>query len=89
MFQQISNQGSHCITKWLSTSSFGIVVAGTCGISGSNETLLTTPVDVTFDHYGYMYVADWVNNGRIMMFLSNSFLGIPIITSGLNISLLV
>ena len=80
----IPNQGSHCVTKWTPGSSSGEVAAGTCGTSGSNETLLSTPLCVTFDKYGNMYVADRVNNGRVIMFCPNSAVGIPIITSGLN-----
>lgn len=80
----IPNQGSHCITKWLPGSSSGIVAAGTCGISGSNETLLTSPKCVTFDKYGNMYVIDGVNGGRVLMYCPNSLIGIPIVTSGLN-----
>ncbi|UJR16574.1 hypothetical protein I4U23_003475 [Adineta vaga] len=80
----IPNQSGHCVTKWLSGSTFGVTVAGVCGQSGTNETLLTSPKCVTFDKYGYMYVIDGVNSGRLIMFLSNSLIGMPIITSGLN-----
>jgi hypothetical protein len=63
-------------------NSSGIVVAGTCGISGSNQTLLTNPICVTLDKNGNMYVVDAVGGGRVMMFCPNSLIGIPIITSG-------
>ena len=81
----IPNQNGHCVTKWTPGNLIGVTVAGTCGISGSNETLLTTPLDVTFDRFENMYVADNANNGRIVMFLPNSLIGIPIITTGLNL----
>ncbi|CAF0907253.1 unnamed protein product [Adineta ricciae] len=80
----IPNQGGHCVTKWLPGSSYGITVAGVCGQSGTNETLLTSPKCVTFDKYEYMYVVDGVGGGRILMFLPNSLVAIPIITNGLN-----
>lgn len=80
----IPNQGSHCITKWSSGDIIGVTVAGTCGISGTNETLLTVPLDVTFDRFENMYVTDRANDGRVVMFPPNSPIGIPIITTGLN-----
>lgn len=80
----IPNQDGHCVTKWLPGNIIGITVAGICGISGTNETLLTTPLDVTFDRFGNMYIADKVNDGRIVMFPPNSLIGIPIITTGLD-----
>jgi hypothetical protein len=79
----IPNQGSHCVTKWLVGSSSGLVVAGTCGIPGSTQTLLTSPTCVTFDKYGNMYIVDWVNGGRVIMFYPNSLIGIAIVTVGL------
>ena len=80
----VASQSGHCIVKWLSGASTGSTVAGTCGINGSNETLLTTPKGVTFDKYGNMYVADLSGGGRIISFSPNSPIGRPIITSGLN-----
>jgi hypothetical protein len=82
----IPNKNSHCITKWLPGSTNGTVVAGTCGISGSNTTLLNNPTCVTFDKYGNMYVVDYVNHGRVMIFPPNSSIGIPIITSGFSLA---
>ena len=80
----IASQSSHCIVKWLSGASSGSTVAGTCGVNGTNATLLTAPASVTFDKYGNMYVADQSNGGRIISFAPNSLIGKPIITSGLN-----
>ena len=80
----IASQSAHCIVKWLPGASSGTTVAGTCGVSGNNATLLTVPKSVTLDKYGNMYVADLSNGGRIISFSPNSLIGIPIITSGLN-----
>ena len=80
----IASQSAHCIMKWVPGASTGITVAGTCGGSGTNATLLNVPKSVTFDKYGNMYVADLSNGGRIISFSPNSLIGIPIITSGLN-----
>ena len=78
----IPNEGSHCVTKWFVGNSSGIVVAGTCGISGSDQTLLNNPKCVTLDKNGNMYVIDAVGGGRVMMFCPNSLIGIQIITRG-------
>ena len=80
----IASQGGHCIVRWLSGASSGSTVAGTCGVSGNNATLLSTPKSVTFDRYGNMYVADQSGGGRIVSFPPDSLIGIPIITSGLS-----
>ena len=80
----IASQGGHCIVRWLSGASTGSTVAGTCGVSGTNATLLTEPRSVTFDKYSNMYVADLSNSGRIVSFSPNSPIGTPIITGGLS-----
>ena len=79
----IASQSGHCIVKWLPGASNGSTVAGTCGVSGTNTTLLTAPASVTFDKYGNMYVADQSSGGRVISFSPGSPLGRPIITGGL------
>jgi hypothetical protein len=80
----IASQSGHCVVKWVPGASNGSTVAGTCGVSGTNATLLTSPRSVTFDNYGNMHVADLSNSGRIISFSPNSPIGSPIITSGLD-----
>ncbi len=43
-------------------------VTGAISNPGTTSTLLYNPYGVTFDGYGYMYVADWSNN-RIQQFM--------------------
>lgn len=45
------------------------IVAGATSSAGATTTLLSSPYDVSFDVYGYMYVADY-NNHRIQKFQS-------------------
>ena len=80
----IASEWGHCIVRWVSGDLNGSTVAGTCGISGTNATLLTQPRSVTFDKYGNMYVADGGSSGRVISFPLNSPIGRPIVTSGLN-----
>ena len=78
---------SHCIQKWLPGALNSSIVAGICGTPGSNATLLNQPKGLTFDKYGNMYVVDGnnVNSSRVIMFGPNSMVGIPVVTSGLNL----
>ena len=80
----IASQEAHCIVKWVPGAATGSTVAGTCGVSGTNTTLLMSPRSVTFDIYGNMYVADGGSSGRVISFPPDSPIGRPIITSGLN-----
>ena len=80
----IASQSANCIVKWLPGAPNGSTVAGTCGVSGTNATLLNVPKSVTFDKYGNMYVADQGSVGRIITFPPGSMIGRPIITSGLS-----
>ena len=80
----IASQGANCIVKWYPGASNGSTVAGTCGVFGTNATLLNSPKSVTFDKYGNMYVADQGSGGRIITFPPGSMIGRPIITSGLS-----
>ena len=80
----IPSQDGHCIMKWIVGNSLGQVVAGVCGVAGSNESLLNSPKCVTFDKYQNMYVIDGVNGGRILMFCPNSVIGTILVNSGLN-----
>lgn len=45
------------------------MVAGSTSTAGSTPTLLSSPYDVQFDPYSYMYVADFYNH-RIQRFHS-------------------
>ena len=81
----VASQSAHCIVKWTASALSSTTAAGTCGISGSNETLLNSPKWVTFDKYGNMYVVDGPgNSSRIIVFYPNSMIGTPIVTRGLN-----
>ena len=48
------------------------MVAGSTSNAGATSTLLSSPYDVTFDGYGWMYIADF-NNHRIQRFRSGFF----------------
>lgn len=79
----ICSQGGHCMMKWLPNGVAGVVIAGVCGLPGTNQTLLTVPKGVTLDKYGNMYIVDGVGGGRIIMFPPGSLVGRPIVTTGL------
>ena len=80
----VPSQAGHCIMKWIVGNSSGEVIAGKCGLAGTNESLLTSPTCVTLDKYQNMYVIDRVNSGRILMFCPNSAIGIVLVNNGLN-----
>jgi hypothetical protein len=80
----VPSQNGHCIMKWIVGNPSGEVVAGKCGLAGTNASLLTQPTCVTFDKYYNMYVIDRVNSGRILMFCPSSTIGIVLVNSGLN-----
>lgn len=52
-------------------------LVGAMGTSGSTSTLLSSPFDVAFDAYRFMYVADRINN-RIQRFSPGSNIGTTI-----------
>ncbi|CAF3803800.1 unnamed protein product [Rotaria magnacalcarata] len=58
-------------------------VAGAISSAGSTSTLLSSPYDVQFDGYGYMYVVDY-NNHRIQRFQSGSNVGTTV--AGFNLA---
>lgn len=50
------------------------MVVGSTGAAGSTSTLLSSPYDIAFDGYGFMYVADF-NNHRIQRYRQGSNAG--------------
>lgn len=48
-------------------------LAGGSSVAGSTATLFSSPYDVTFDSYQYMYVADY-NNHRIQRFAPGTYI---------------
>jgi len=71
----IADQANNRIQMWLAGAGSGITVAGdSADHQGSNSTMLQTPVDVTFDNNGFMYVSDQGNN-RVQRFPPGSITG--------------
>lgn len=59
------------------------MVVGSTGTTGSTATLLSSPYDVFFDGYGFMYVADY-NNHRIQRYRQGSNVGTTV--AGFNLA---
>jgi sugar lactone lactonase YvrE len=68
----ICDYNNNRIQKWVQGATSGVTVAGSStGAYGSTSTLLHSPIDLTFDNNGYMYVVDY-NNNRVQRFPPNS-----------------
>ncbi|CAF3690881.1 unnamed protein product [Rotaria sp. Silwood1] len=78
----IANNAGHSVMRWIPGASSGIFVAGTAGVSGSNATLLNSPMGLKIDAYLNIYVVD-KGNHRVQMFCQNSSLGITIVGTGI------
>ena len=88
----IANTIGHNIVRWeKGASHWTLVVGNSNGLSGSSSTDLNTPVDVTTDPMGNVYIADTYNH-RIQFFPVGQSTGITIAgvnqTQGTNASLL-
>jgi hypothetical protein len=88
----IANMGRNSIVRWLlSASTWTLVVGNNNGVSGSSSAELNTPIDVTVDPMGNIYVAD-TSNYRIQFFAAGQSNGITIAgvnrTQGANATLL-
>ena len=77
----ITNVGGHTVMRWAPGASSGTVIAGVPGVSGSNSTMLNSPMGIKLDMYLNMFVVDSVNN-RVQMFCQNSLVGITIAGDG-------
>lgn len=74
----IANYGAHNIVRWvIGATSWTLVAGSATGSSGSTSTLLNSPVGVTADPYGNVYVAD-TGNSRIQFFLAGQSNGTTI-----------
>jgi hypothetical protein len=87
----IANTGMHNVVRWvLGASNWTLVAGNVNGLPGSSSTELNTPVAVTVDPMGNVYVADMYNY-RIQFFPVNQSSGITIAgvnrTQGTNASL--
>ncbi|CAF1034450.1 unnamed protein product [Adineta steineri] len=71
----ICDHDNNRIQKWIQGAITGVTVAGdSAGTQGSTSILLKTPIDLTFDNNGFMYVVDYGNN-RVQRFASGSTTG--------------
>ena len=77
----IANNAGHSVIRWTPGSTSGVFVAGIAGVSGSNATLLNSPMDLKIDSYLNIYVVD-SGNHRVQMFCENSSLGVTIAGTG-------
>ncbi|CAF1408959.1 unnamed protein product, partial [Adineta ricciae] len=77
----ITNIANSCVMKWAINATSGTFVAGVPGTSGSNATLLNTPVGIKIDAFMNMFVVDNQNH-RVQMFCNNSQIGITVAGNG-------
>ncbi|CAF4084145.1 unnamed protein product, partial [Adineta steineri] len=71
----ICDHDNNRVQKWIQGATTGTTVAGdSAGTQGSTSTLLKTPIDLTFDTNGFMYVVDNGNN-RVQRFALGSTTG--------------
>ncbi|CAF4435504.1 unnamed protein product, partial [Adineta steineri] len=71
----ICDHDNNRIQKWIQGATTGVTVArDSTGTQGSTSTLLKTPIDLTFDNNGFMYVVDNGNN-RVQRFAPGSTSG--------------
>ncbi|CAF1096715.1 unnamed protein product [Rotaria sordida] len=73
----IANYGAHNIVRWVLGATSWTLVAGITGSAGSTSTQLNSPMDVTLDSMGNIYVAD-SSNHRIQFFLAGQSNGTTI-----------
>jgi len=65
----IANYNSQTVVRWvLGASSWTLITGGLNGLTGSTPILLSTPVGITLDPMGNLYVAD-SRNHRIKFFM--------------------
>jgi sugar lactone lactonase YvrE len=74
----VVDRANHRVQKWLKGYSYGITVAGTSGIIGTNSSLLSSPTAITFDTDYYMYIMDAGNN-RVQRFAPGSLIADTIV----------
>jgi sugar lactone lactonase YvrE len=61
-YMYITEYGNARVTRWAPNSSFGTCIAACIGASGINSNQLNSPVSLTFDNHGSLYVSDAGNN---------------------------
>lgn len=64
----VVDRNNHRVQFFLGANNNGITIAGITGVSGSNASLLDTPLHMTLDNQLNLYVSDNLNN-RIQKFL--------------------
>lgn len=78
----ICDYNNHRIQRWIIGAPNGTTVAGNSnGNNGNNADELNHPMGITFDQYGYLYVADYDNN-RIQRYAPNSTNGTTVAGTG-------
>lgn len=73
----ISNTGANTIVRWVIGASNWELIAGIRGPSGSSSTQLFSPIGITLDPMGNLYVADAFNY-RIQFFEADQSNGVTI-----------
>jgi DNA-binding beta-propeller fold protein YncE len=87
----IANSGMNNIVRWvIGASSWTLIAGNSNGLAGSSSAQLSTPIGITSDPMGNVYVADTGNN-RVQFFEAGQSNGVTIAgvnkTSGVNASL--
>ena len=73
----IANYFSHNVVRWVLGASSWTLIAGVTGSPGATSTMLSSPLSVTLDCMGNMYIAD-SDNHRIQLFLAGQSNGTTI-----------
>ena len=73
----IANYASHNVVRWVLGASSWTLIAGVTGSPGTSSTMLNSPLSVTLDYMGNMYITDSENH-RIQLFLAGQSNGTTI-----------
>ena len=73
----IASHINHHVVRWVLGATSWTLIAGVTGSSGSTSTMLSSPIGVTLDYMGNMYVVD-SGNHRIQLFLAGHSSGTTI-----------
>ncbi len=79
----VCDRGNHRIQKWSSGINGGLTIAGSTSDPGSWSYQLSSPIAVTMDPYGFIYVLDYGNN-RIQKWWPGGTYGFTVVQSSMN-----
>ena len=79
----ITNRQGHTVGRWTLGASSGTLVTGTPGVPGSSAAMLNSPLGITIDPMGNIYVVD-IGNGRVQLYMNGDSQGQTIAGTGLN-----